>query len=109
MERYSGLVNLEQELTQAASDPQLPASRRTLALELIEFISTAQSPTYTFAGDEYCPECIDPTTLRDIKIFTSAQSRWHEPRVWPTFRSGPTSSVPSVPESPVFEFEPEGF
>jgi len=115
--KFGGLQNLTKELLTTLKDESLNKERKTLALELLDFIDEASSLDYTFPNDEYFPEGegIDPTVVRAIKVFVRAGDKWNAtrpPYPWEVkatvVRSGgsiPESLIPSETKSGDFEFE----
>jgi len=77
-EHYAGLTSLKAELHLALKDEGLSKERKTLAMDLLDFIVTASTPTYKFEKDEYFPD-IDSTVLREIKISVAVRNKWAVP------------------------------
>ena len=103
---YSGLTNLKKELTTAAADASLPKDRRSLALELLDEISTSLLPGWvpaTTPTDGFV-DVIPHNVQSSMWTWITLQARWYKDapkRVW-VMSTPPT---PSVPKSTEFEFE----
>ena len=93
---FEGLKNLQRELLYAATNGSLEQSRRTLALEILDWVDAALVPGYVFDGDDYFPsgDGIDPLTVRDIKIYVRAGDKWNATRPPQVWDMKPTSPAP---------------
>jgi hypothetical protein len=104
---YSGLENLNKELQAAAADTALSQERRTLALTLLDEISTCLFPGFvpsTKPTDGWlASDVISQQTQIEMWTFTQLQSRWFVPvKIWEIKPSSPVTEPAQVEIEDVF-------